>query len=54
MKTAILFSGGKDSCYSAYLAKKKNYELICLISVFSENKDSRGQGKYRISGKYLQ
>jgi len=40
MKTAILFSGGKDSCYSAYLAKNKGYELICLISIFSKNKDS--------------
>ncbi len=40
MKTAVLFSGGKDSCYSAYLAKQQGYELTCLISVFSENKDS--------------
>jgi len=40
MKVAILFSGGKDSCYSAYLAKKKGYEISCLISIFSENKDS--------------
>ncbi len=40
MKAAVLFSGGKDSCYSAYLARKKNYELSCLISVFSKNKDS--------------
>lgn len=39
-RCAILFSGGKDSVYSAYLAKKEGYELTCLISVFSENKDS--------------
>jgi len=38
-KAAVLFSGGKDSCYAAYLAKKK-YELTCLISIFSENKES--------------
>jgi len=37
---AILFSGGKDSCYSAYIAKQKDYELKCLISIFSDNKDS--------------
>ncbi len=40
MKAAVLFSGGKDSCYSAYLAKKKGYELSCLISIFSKNKES--------------
>jgi len=40
MKAAILFSGGKDSTYAAYLAKKAGYELICLISIFSKNKDS--------------
>jgi len=40
MKAAVLFSGGKDSCYSAYLAKKKGYEITCLISVFSKNPDS--------------
>ncbi len=39
-KCAVLFSGGKDSCYSAYLAKKKGYKLSCLISVFSKNKES--------------
>lgn len=40
MKSAILFSGGKDSCMAAYLAKKANHELKCLISVFSENQES--------------
>jgi diphthine-ammonia ligase len=39
-KCAVLFSGGKDSCYAAYLAKKKGYELTCLISIFSKNKES--------------
>jgi diphthine-ammonia ligase len=40
MKLAVLFSGGKDSCYAAYLAKQSGNELTCLISVLSENKDS--------------
>jgi ABC transporter with metal-binding/Fe-S-binding domain ATP-binding protein len=40
MKLGVLFSGGKDSCYAAYLAKKAGHELTCLISVFSENPES--------------
>ena len=39
MKLGVLFSGGKDSTYAAYLAKKE-YELSCLISVYSVNKES--------------
>ncbi len=39
-RSAVLFSGGKDSCYAAYLAKKKGHELACLISIFSENNES--------------
>lgn len=40
MKLGILFSGGKDSTYAAYLAKKAGYEISCLISIQSENSDS--------------
>lgn len=40
MKLGILFSGGKDSTYAAWLAKKEGYEISCLISIISENKDS--------------
>lgn len=40
MKLASLFSGGKDSVYSAYLAKKQGHELVCLISILSKNKES--------------
>ena len=40
MKCGILFSGGKDSTYATYLAKKAGYEISCLISVFSKNKES--------------
>jgi len=40
MKTAILFSGGKDSTYAAYLVQQSGNELTCLISIFSENPES--------------
>lgn len=40
MKCAVLFSGGKDSAYAGYLAKQQGHELVCLISVISENPDS--------------
>ena len=40
MKLAVLFSGGKDSVLSAWLAKKNGYELSCLVSVVSKNKES--------------
>ncbi|MBT3397383.1 diphthine--ammonia ligase [archaeon] len=40
MKLAVLFSGGKDSTYAAWLAKKYGYDLTCLISIQSENKES--------------
>jgi ABC transporter with metal-binding/Fe-S-binding domain ATP-binding protein len=40
MKLGILFSGGKDSCLAAWLAKKNGYDVSCLISMASENKES--------------
>lgn len=40
MKIASLFSGGKDSVYSSYIAKKQGHELMCLITLFSSNKES--------------
>jgi len=40
MKLGILFSGGKDSMYAAWLAKKNGYEISCLITMVSENPDS--------------
>ena len=40
MKLGVLFSGGKDSTFAAYIAKKEGYELTCLISIFSSNPDS--------------
>ncbi|HJX50534.1 MAG TPA: diphthine--ammonia ligase [Candidatus Nanoarchaeia archaeon] len=40
MRCGVLFSGGKDSCYSAYLAKNHGNELACLITLISENPES--------------
>jgi diphthine-ammonia ligase len=40
MKLGVLFSGGKDSTFAAFLAKNEGYDLACLISVFSSNEDS--------------
>ena len=40
MKLGVLFSGGKDSTYAAWLAKKNGYKIACLISILSENKES--------------
>jgi asparagine synthase (glutamine-hydrolysing) len=39
-RSAVLFSGGKDSTYAAYLARQRGYEISCLISLFSQNKGS--------------
>lgn len=39
MKSAILFSGGKDSCMALYYALKQS-EVKCLITLISENKAS--------------
>lgn len=39
MKLAVLFSGGKDSCYSVYKAAQKE-KIVCLISLISSNKES--------------
>ena len=40
MKLGALFCGGKDSTFAAYLAKKEGYEISCLVSLISENKES--------------
>ena len=40
MRLGVLFSGGKDSCFAAYKAKQEGHELVCLISMISENPDS--------------
>ena len=40
MNLAALFSGGKDSAYSIYLAKKQGHEIKCLLSVFPKSDES--------------
>jgi len=40
MKLGVLFSGGKDSTYALYLAKKFSHEIACIITMDSQNKDS--------------
>lgn len=40
MKLAALFSGGKDSAYSIYLAKRRGHEIKCLLSVFPKSDES--------------
>ncbi len=40
MKLGVLFSGGKDSTFAAYLEKQKGHELSCLITLVSSNPES--------------
>ncbi|MBW3013179.1 diphthine--ammonia ligase [Candidatus Woesearchaeota archaeon] len=37
MKLGVLFSSGKDSCLAMQLAKEEGHEIVCLISLQSEN-----------------
>jgi len=37
LKLGVLFSGGKDSTYAAYIMQRQNYELVCLITMRSSN-----------------
>ncbi len=39
MRLGALFTGGKDSTYSAFLAGREN-EVVCLMNMYSENRDS--------------
>jgi len=39
MRAGVLFSGGKDSTYAAYLASKRK-ELACLITLFPKTETS--------------
>lgn len=40
MKLGALFSGGKDSTYAIYLAKKQGFDISCLLTLFPKSADS--------------
>ena len=40
MKVAALFSGGKDSVFSIYIAQQYGWDVSHLVTLESENKDS--------------
>lgn len=40
LRLGVLFSSGKDSAYSAYIMKRMNYGINCLITIKSKNPDS--------------
>ncbi|MDG6966108.1 MAG: TIGR00289 family protein [Nitrososphaerota archaeon] len=40
MRVGVLFSGGKDSTYAAYLARRGGEDLRCLITLFPSRPDS--------------
>ncbi len=40
MRVGVLFSGGKDSTYAAYLGKQVGDELLCLITLSPVKSDS--------------
>lgn len=40
MKAGVLFSGGKDSTYAAYLARRGGDEVCCLITLSPARSDS--------------
>ncbi len=40
MKVVALFSGGKDSVYAVHYAQQQGYDIVCLLSVVSKNKES--------------
>ena len=40
MNLASLFSGGKDSTYSLYLARRQGHNIRCLVSIFPNSEES--------------
>ncbi|MBU0536100.1 MAG: diphthine--ammonia ligase [Nanoarchaeota archaeon] len=40
IRLGVLFSSGKDSAYAAYVMKRQNYDIACLITIKSRNTSS--------------
>lgn len=40
MKVAVLFSGGKDSTYSIYKAKRAGHQIECVLTIFPQSYES--------------
>ncbi|MDP2666238.1 MAG: diphthine--ammonia ligase [Candidatus Diapherotrites archaeon] len=40
MRLASLFSGGKDSTLALHIAKQAGHEIVCLVAMAPENKES--------------
>jgi len=40
LKLASLFSGGKDSTYAIYKARKEGHDIECLVSIFPQSEES--------------
>jgi ABC transporter with metal-binding/Fe-S-binding domain ATP-binding protein len=40
LKLASLFSGGKDSTYAIYKARKEGHDIECLVSIFPKSEES--------------
>ncbi|MFH1052920.1 MAG: diphthine--ammonia ligase [Candidatus Woesearchaeota archaeon] len=40
LRLGALVSSGKDSIYALHIMHRQNYKIECLISIFSQNKDS--------------
>ena len=41
MKLAALFSGGKDSTFAIYQAKKEGHDVVCVVTVFPLSDESQ-------------
>ena len=41
MKVGVLFSGGKDSTFSIYKAKKEGHEVVCVVTIFPQSEESQ-------------